>query len=321
MADYQWFKLWHDVRTDAKLRALTGNQHRVWLHLLIFASEQQGEDKERGAIVGYDDDLLAVEVADGDTDLMHVTIERLIRLRMLEVIDGGYRFLKFNKRQADTRKPSDQPEQTRERKQRSRANPRDTTPDGEMSRDVTPVSRPVTPKNKSKNKEIEREEEVSPKGEDSSVSFGADAPSQPSSDASTTVKPRKATKTPAATPEPRPRNEWWDALVEVFGYEPLTPTERSKWGKVVKDIKACQATGADVRRAKANYDAGVASGAINWTLYPTSISSHLGELLSGATRAPTPSRPRANQNGHRPVTAATASRPILTADDAMPEGY
>lgn len=111
-----------------------------------------------------------------------------------------------------------------------------------------------------------------------------------------------------------PANPLWDALVATFGYEPKTKPERSKWGAIVKHLKEAHASSDDVRRAKANYDAGVALGVYTWSLTPNALDTHLGELLKSPRASPM-------KNGHRLVTAATASRPILTADDAMPEGY
>lgn len=141
---------------------------------------------------------------------------------------------------------------------------------------------------------------------------GADAPSQPVTDTDMV--------TPPTAKRHAPINPLWDALVAVFGYEPRSTGERSKWGKIVKHLKDAKATPEDVRRAKANYDAGVASGVYRWSLTPNALDNHLGELLSGAPRAPTPSQPR----GYQPVgaaAAAMASRPIRTVDDAVPEGY
>lgn len=114
----------------------------------------------------------------------------------------------------------------------------------------------------------------------------------------------------------QPRNEWWDALVAIFDYEPRTPAERSRWGRAVKDIRAAQATGADLHRAKTHYDAAVASGAINWTLTPNALASHLGELLSDPASSFKPGgNGHANQRisthgrGGVAVHAATASTP------------
>lgn len=70
-----WYRMYSEARTDAKLRALTDAEHRVWFHLLCFAAEQDGDG--RGRIIGYDDELLAVELCDDDTALLRQTIERL----------------------------------------------------------------------------------------------------------------------------------------------------------------------------------------------------------------------------------------------------
>ena len=109
-----WFRMYTEARNDAKLRSLNDSQHRVWFNLLCFASEQQ----DRGTIDGYDMDLLAVEVASGDVDLLSETIQRLQRLRIIEVEGDTITFLNFAKRQYE--KPSDKPEATRERKRRQR---------------------------------------------------------------------------------------------------------------------------------------------------------------------------------------------------------
>jgi hypothetical protein len=289
----KWLRLYHEARTDAKLESLPDDEFRVWFRLLCFANEQPA----RGVIANFSTRLLAVEVARGDVALLQRALTSFAELRIVETSDDAHTFIHWNARQFESDnvtkrvlKHRGQLDEQSETLQKRFSNGHVTLPDTDTDT-----------------------EDVSPKEEDSSVSFGADAHSQTSADALSTAKPRKPAKvTPIADAEPRPRNEWWDALVDVFGYEPRTKPERSKWGKVVSDLKAAQATGADIRRAKANYDAGVASGAINWTLYPTSLSSHLGELLKSPRASP-------HHNGHRPVTAATASRPILTADDVYPD--
>ena len=42
--------------------------------------------------------------------------------------------------------------------------------------------------------------------------------------------------------ETRPRNELWDALLEIFEYEPLTGSETKLWGKIIKSLKDAGAT-------------------------------------------------------------------------------
>jgi hypothetical protein len=127
----KWFRVYSEARTDAKLESLTDAQHRVWFRLMCFA----GDQGERGDIMGYDEDLLAVEVARGDVDLLRCTLERLVKLRIIATGDG-VRFVNWEKRQYD--KPSDAPEQTRERKRKSRASSIEESSVTPMSRDVTP---------------------------------------------------------------------------------------------------------------------------------------------------------------------------------------
>lgn len=113
-----WFRLYTEARNDAKLRALSDGQHRVWFNLLCFAAERDGD--ERGTFAAADLDLLAVEVANADTDLLTETLDRLERLRIVakDATGTGYVFCRFRDRQYD--KPSALPERVRERVARHR---------------------------------------------------------------------------------------------------------------------------------------------------------------------------------------------------------
>lgn len=145
---YSWWRCYNDARTDNKLRLLTDAQHRVWFNLICMASEQH---EDRGAVPCDDMDLLAVEAATGDMDLLLATRDQLIRLKIIEVTDGAWRFRRWLHRQYD--KPSDWPENVRERVQKHRAkraetpDPEGVTPGHAMKRDVTrcnAVKRDVT---------------------------------------------------------------------------------------------------------------------------------------------------------------------------------
>jgi len=119
-----WLRLHHEARTDKKLAALSDAQFRVWFNLLCFS----GEQPERGRI-GFDDiDVLAIEVAGGDAELLQATIERLVKLKMVDGSDGILAFTNFEKRQYD--KPSDTPERVAERVKKHREHQRnaDVTP-------------------------------------------------------------------------------------------------------------------------------------------------------------------------------------------------
>lgn len=150
-----WFKFYTEARNDRKILSLSMEQRWVWVSLLCFASEQP----ERGVIEGYDSELLAIEVADGNTDLLNETVSRLCKLRILSLAeDGTISFLQYKKRQA--RKPSDEPEATAARKAAQRE--RDKAVIGSDTAKVTPMSRPVTPLEL--DKELEREQEQHPAG-------------------------------------------------------------------------------------------------------------------------------------------------------------
>ncbi len=145
-----WFRLYHEARTDRKLAALTDRQHRVWFNLMCLASEQQ----ERGRIAPMGDYLLALEVADGDEEVLNATLCLLVKLHIVSVDDTGVLFINFARRQYDH--PSDAPSAAAQRQANKRA--RDRAANGHEpeppplasphitseSRDITSESRPVT---------------------------------------------------------------------------------------------------------------------------------------------------------------------------------
>lgn len=136
MSKMPWFRLYHEARSDAKLRLLADDEHRVWFDLLCFASEQE----TRGTIATGDDRFpLAVEVAHGDIDLLARTVSRLVKLRILTDSGDRLTFLHFSDRQYD--KPSDAPERVAERVTRHRkgVTTRKVATETPVKRDETPV--------------------------------------------------------------------------------------------------------------------------------------------------------------------------------------
>lgn len=123
-----WFRMYSEARNDAKIRSLSDKEHRVWFNLLCFANEQDA----RGSINGYETELLAVEVADGDIELLDQTINRLAKLRILQVSEDGIEFINFKKRNYDNQ--SDLPDSTRDRKRKQREREKQCH---DVSRDVT----------------------------------------------------------------------------------------------------------------------------------------------------------------------------------------
>lgn len=196
-----WFRLYHEARSDAKLRLLADDEHRVWFDLLCFASEQD----TRGSIATGDDRFpLAVEVAHGDIDLLARTVARLVKLRI--VTDSGDRltFLHFSDRQYD--KPSATPERVAERVTRHR---KGVT--AEKSCDETPVKRDETPVlfNTELEEELDPEKERRRPGADAPVAAGA-----------AVVAPHKPPKI-VAVPKPNKLAEIIDAIkAEGVGVNP-----------------------------------------------------------------------------------------------------
>ena len=173
-SNFDWFRVYTEARTDAKLRSLTDAQHRVWFDLLCFAAEQADE---RGCIRDYDLDLLAVECAGGDVGRLEDTLARLQKLRIVRIDDTAICFLHFAERQTD--KPSDAPERVKERvtafRERARTVPAAVDPDVDgvtssaegvtpapPSYNVTPMKRDVTPGNAVKRREGDKTENAPP---------------------------------------------------------------------------------------------------------------------------------------------------------------
>ncbi len=113
----KWYRMYTEARTDAKLRLLTDAEHRVWFNLLCLSCEEE----PRGQVNGIGRVKLAAEVARGREDLLSRTVEKLSRLEIIEVSDGGLAFLHFAERQYETNRPPSQlPAAATERKRRSR---------------------------------------------------------------------------------------------------------------------------------------------------------------------------------------------------------
>lgn len=100
------------IRDDARLRALPDKIFRVWFYLACVAAENGGLVDVR------DTELLAVEVAGGDVELLQRALARLEKLHLIEPAgDGMVRLAQDRKRRT---RPSDAPEAVRERVRRCR---------------------------------------------------------------------------------------------------------------------------------------------------------------------------------------------------------
>lgn len=116
---------------------------------------------------------------------------------------------------------------------------------------------------------------------------GATAPRKPA-----IASPVRAV--PKPKDEPPKVNPWWDALVEGIGVTPATSSERSKYGKVVGELRSIDATPDEIRRRCANYRE-------RWPgidLTPTALLEHWSRL---DTPPPEKGVRAAHTNGQRPT--------------------
>lgn len=140
----EWFRYYYEARTDKKLATLSDAEHRVWSDLLCYAAEQR---VGRGTIPPMELDLLAIECARGDADLLTATIARLVKLKIVAVDEAGsITFINFEKRQHD--KPSDAPAATAARKAAQRLREREARDAAGLEGYVTPMSRDIPPQSR-----------------------------------------------------------------------------------------------------------------------------------------------------------------------------
>lgn len=193
---FPWFKLFHEARTDDKLRVLADDEHRAWFNLLCFAAEQE----ERGAVPPMDPFVLAVKVCNGDEALLERTIAKLARLDIVSRgDDGAIAFVHFDRRQYG--KPSNHPTRVAARVKNHRAN--------KSGRSNAPVTPPLS---RDKKGELEEERET-----ELASLVPPPEPAAPDPELSTTVD------NPAEEKAPTPR---WDRF--VADYKAAGPSQAKK---------------------------------------------------------------------------------------------
>ena len=238
-----WMKLFSEARTDPKLQMLSGDEHLVWFNLLCLANDQE----VRGTVVKKRK-LLALEVARGDIELMNAAIEKLVELEIITATEDTFVFINWEKRQGSASKPSDSPEETRERQRRSRGQKKvnsdktDVTP-------KTPASENVTPCHAESRLDIDRDKErekdyppKSPQGDEADRSASASKVVALWNDALVPLGfPRVAKSTPererhfsARLNDDKRRHslDWWGALFAVMAQSPFmlqSAKEKARW--------------------------------------------------------------------------------------------
>lgn len=231
----QWFRFYSEALDDPKVQRLPGDLFKAWVNLLCLANEQA----ERGTLPSLDDIAFRLRLDYQKAEDALLGLKRAGLLELDQETDS-YVIHAWAKRQP----PSDIDSTATERKRRERE--RKTQQPGQdqpVTRDVTrdmsqrhgPVTGDVTRLEKSR-VEKSREEERRP-------SRGQAAPKG--------VSPLRPVPKPKDAPAPR--NEQWDALIEVTGIAPQTATERSLLGKVSRELRDAGKSGPEIISAGENY--------------------------------------------------------------------
>ena len=91
----EWFRLYHDLPNDRKLRKFTPQQKWAWVVLLCVASDS----KERGLIIGEDEDDLADYCGFECTQDYQYFLDRLRQKEMISPVAGGIKISNWGNRQ------------------------------------------------------------------------------------------------------------------------------------------------------------------------------------------------------------------------------
>jgi hypothetical protein len=91
----KWFRLYHDLPHDRKLRKFSSQQKWAWVVILCLASES----KQRGLILGEDEDALAEDCGFNCTQDYQYFLDKLRQQDMIEPIEGGLKITHWNERQ------------------------------------------------------------------------------------------------------------------------------------------------------------------------------------------------------------------------------
>jgi hypothetical protein len=130
-----YFKLYHDVFEDLKIRKFSIHEKFAWIALLTLASRSE----ERGFIFENDEDIADYCDFNIKNDWLYFR-DKLVAKGLIDLVEGGLQITNWEKCQTyDNRKPSDQPEAVKERVSRHRAN--------KKKAGVTPCNAPETPCN------------------------------------------------------------------------------------------------------------------------------------------------------------------------------
>lgn len=108
----------------------------------------------------------------------------------------------------------------------------------------------------------------------------------------------------ASAKPPRPPDLIWDSVCQVFSIDPQTKSEKSRVGKIVKDLKAKGATPDDIRTRHERYKLEWPGAADT----PEAILKHWDRFRNAKPDGENQSAPRFNQKDERGPSAAHRGR-------------
>lgn len=140
----QFARMPHRWRLDRRLASLAPDEHRCWFGLYLLAAEQT---EHPGVLFGLGIEVLAVEVSEGDVEVLARTLATLHQLQVISLatVDNAPHLAFLGEFSAERHvKPSDRPERVRERVRQSRGR---NAPYQESNAPVSPSNAFVTPCN------------------------------------------------------------------------------------------------------------------------------------------------------------------------------
>ena len=168
-----WFRLYHDMPNDRKLRKFSPQQKWAWVVLLCLASDS----KERGFVDTGDEEDLADYCGFESTQDFQFFLDKLRQKGMIEPFPGRLKITHWEDRQYE--KPSDKPEAIKARVAKHRAKKKaqkegvTVTPCNALqtlsNADETPKKHPVTDRTDTDTDTKKKEEIMSPEGDVSRV--------------------------------------------------------------------------------------------------------------------------------------------------------
>ena len=221
----KWFRLYSAVLHDPKVQRLSPAMFKHWINLLCLASAQD----ELGLLPSTEDIAFALRVQPA------AALQIMTRFRRLGLVDqtedGRDVPHNWTRRQ---RASDDVALRVREHRERKA---------GKIAESQGNVTLPITLPKRSVETEAETERDE----------YRGKAGEAPSRACGVTPEQAQAPE-PPCLPVPRvvplkPVNPHWDALVESLGVDPssLTRTQRSNYGRAVKELKEARASPDEVR--------------------------------------------------------------------------